>query len=655
MPEVRQLIYVTNRTIGAAADDLKRSLRRDKDIYLDVRDSSWFIERELSAPQREAASIELAQRIVEPLLIERRIRQHFAPALTNDEARLALLHLTLDAEDQASDKGLTKRCFESLVLAAVHDSEPEIRLTKGAIASRVARLLPAGFEMQIEQQVAGALQRLSVRNGPIKQHGKTDEYFLSFEQREEVKRKTTEYLRFQGELESKLVSALQAAVPEVTLDDEQLAAVGSDLRLGLETVLLRRGEVFAAAVKTGQSEQVDAQEIVSIIGQMKRSTGATLTVEQIAVAIIEVLERPSASVRRYLHRLADAYTVFAFLRQTPDVQKVVLSMFSGGELWLDTTIILPLFAEVLLDDPSDRYYHALIRAAKDAGLRLYATDGVVEEVERHVNRCVAFARIGPGTWRSRVPFLSTAYALSGRARASFADWVERFRGTAEPEEDIREYLYDMHGIERRNLLKESEEAPSDLRAAVQEVWYQAHERRRKAAGEEDLDPAIKQKLVAHDVENTVGIMQLRKQARANPLGYRAWWLTLDSIALSLGPELQKIMTTAPPANPTISPDFMSQYLRIGPLRTAIERELWAGLPILTDITRYDFLPTELVAIADEVRESHSELEEGVIRRRVRDALNKAKVQRGPEALGGAARMKEAIAKRLGDQVARSKR
>ena len=92
-----------------------------------------------------------------------------------------------------------------------------------------------------------------------------------------------------------------------------------------------------------------------------------LSNEQVAAAAIEVLERPSHEVRQHLHRLADAYTMFAFLRQAPDVQKVVVSMFSGGDIWLDTSMILPLLAETLLDEPQDRYYpHSLKRRKMSA-------------------------------------------------------------------------------------------------------------------------------------------------------------------------------------------------------------------------------------------------------------------------------------------------
>lgn len=650
MPSVTQIIYATNQVIGPDADSLLSEMRRNEDRYIDIRDRSWFVDRELTHPQRETASIELARRIVEPLLLEKRLRDNVAPAIVNEDARVGLLHLVLESRDEASNKGLTKTCFDSLTLAALHDTDPESRASRKQVHDRVESFLPAGHETQISQQVDSALQRLSGRAGPVKHYQKADDFCLSFAERERVAQRTSEYLLFEHELEQRLADALALTAPSLKAPTGGWAAISRDLRMALENVLLRRGEAFAESTKTGRVFQIDAPEIIRTVADSSRSTGRLLTDEQVASAVMEVLDKPSPAVRSYLHRLADAYTMFAFLLQTPDVQKAMVTMFSNGELWLDTSAILPVIAENLLEDATSRRYSAILRAAKDAGLRLFVTDGVVEEVERHLNRCLVFSRTPTSQWRSNVPFIYSMYALSGRARASFAGWVENFRGSSRPEEDVLEYLSEAFGVERRNLKEQEEQASIELRSAVQEVWFEAHERRRKSVRDEEVDGLTRHRLVAHDVENTVGVIQLRRGSSPSPLGYRAWLLTLDGVAFSLTDELKKHLGKDSPSSPAISPDFMTQYLRLGPLRAAIERELWVSLPILTDISRYDYLPKELVELADSVREEHGGIEERVLRRRVRDTLETAKVRRGPETLGGMRHMHDRLKETISSQT-----
>lgn len=647
MPTITRLVYCTNQLIGPAADDLKEELRRQT-LSLDVRDRSWFVDRELTYPQRAAASDELAQRFVAPLLAARGVAERVAPTLDNHEARLALLHLTLEGYDQSSEKGLTKSCFESLVLAALHDSKAEKVRDLSDIIDVVGQSAPTAEAGQLQAQVEGALKRLSVRGGPVKQVGKSSSYHLSFEEQSRSAERTTRFLLQQSQVDQEFQAVLQQL--DVPGDKVETAAA---LRRGLETVLLRRGERFASAMTTGQPSHVDAEEVLVALteaGTPLTNIGRTAAAE----VILEILENPTTATAQHLRRIADGYTLFAFLRQTADVQKVVLQIFSEGDVWLDTTAVLPLLAETLLVDPAERHFTVLLQAAREAGLRLFVTDGIVEEVERHINRCLTYARMSSGDWQGRVPFLYAAYTLTGRGRGNFATWLDEFRGSQTPEEDVKEFLHDLFRIENRNLIAEAAAAPDELRAAVQEIWHAAHEKRRgRGPAGGDLTPAIALRLVAHDVENCVGVMQLRRQSPSSPMGYRAWWLTLDRVAFRLREELGKRIAGQVPPSPALSPDFLTELLRLGPLRVAIERESHVTLPVVLDISRFESLPKRLIDLADQVRRDAEGQSERLIQRKVKEALNDARWRVGPQAQGGIQAAEDRIQARLSAQQSRS--
>jgi hypothetical protein len=648
MPNTRTLIYATNQIIGPDADSLVSDLRRTDRISLDIRDRNWFVDRELTYPQRSVAATELAHKFVDPLLVERGVRSFVSPALGRDEARIALVHLALEGEDLQSSKGWTRSCFEALVLSALNDTSNDNRMTSAEIISRVHELLPSSDEAQISRQIESALNRLTRRSGPVKL--KNGSYALSFSEGEELRNRLASFALQEEDLKKDLVATVKIAAPrlEGELDSDGWLAVAESLRLGLEVVLLAQGEEFATAVTTGEAHQANAREVLAQVTASVHNTAAGLTDEEATAAIIETLERPSPNLRNHLRRLADAYTMYAFLRQTSDVQRVVLTIFTGGDLWLDTSVILPLFAETLLEDPAERRYTTILRAALDAGLRLYMTPGVVEEVDSHLNRCLVCARTDIRSWRSSIPFVFAAYTLSGRGRGQFATWLERFRGQRQPIEDICEYLADTYAIDLRSLEEEASSADPELRTAVQEIWYEAHERRR--GEDESLDLITMNRLVSHDVENCLGVFQLRQASPASPMGYRYWYLTLDRVALTLKRALTERLGRNPPDSPALSPDFMTQYLRLAPVRTAVERQLWANLPLLTDVSRYDFVPKELIARADELRREIGDLDERIIRRRVRDTLNDMKLEEGPQALAGIRGMERG----LSEQIMRSR-
>lgn len=648
-PNVRELVYVTNQVVGAAADELKSSLRKDSGISLDVRDRQWFVERENTYPQRSIASERLAEMFVNPVLARSNLA-NVAPHLTGDEGRVALLQLAMDDTDDVNDRNLTKSCFESLTIAALRGTSAEKTMTQRQVEEQITALVPAGAPGQVEALVAGALERLSRRRGPIKAIRTTGAFHLSFAESQRLADQTAAYILDERELEKELAAAV-CAIEGSGFDRAKATEASQTLREILESVLLRRGEAFASAVQSGETVQLDAGTLVDEIKAINLSNG--LSDQQAAAAILQVLDTPSARMSAYLRRLADSYTLFAFLRQTPDVQKVVLSIFSEGSIWLDTSAILPLIGETLVDDLMRRHYTQLLRSAVEAGLSLFATPGVIEEVERHLNRCVAFAHSSHESWIGRTPFLYSAYILSGRSSADFVSWQDQFRGRERPVEDVRDYLEEDFSIKESSLEAVADGAPIELRAAVQELWMEQHDRRRGAGVDFATDPGTISRLVAHDVENTVGIIQLRRNETRSPMGYKSWWLTMDKTALRLKSYLQDRMgTDAPNSSPALSPDFLSQYFRLAPMRVAIERDIHVGLPVMTDISRLENIPRELIELADRVRAENSGLDERIIRRKVRDTLDAARAKQGPLAVGGLHEIQKTILGEISEQATR---
>src|SRR6266542_512919 len=139
--DVTELIYVTNQIIGPKADGIRRELRRDFNLFLDIWDRSWFLDRVNTHPQREAAAERLAEQVVDPLLAEEGIISTKAHVLTSDEAKAALVYLTLQWQDDIRDKGLTKVCFEAMVRAVLRGTDSDHRLTRAEVHSRIQSIL----------------------------------------------------------------------------------------------------------------------------------------------------------------------------------------------------------------------------------------------------------------------------------------------------------------------------------------------------------------------------------------------------------------------------------------------------------------------------------------------------------------------------------
>jgi hypothetical protein len=633
IPGALVLIYASNQSIGADADGVKKAARTKQGLSLDVRDRQWFLDRVLGSPSREKAAEELSQVIVDPYLASVGVGPHVQSELSSPEAIAAVTFLGLQWRDDTREKGLTKLAFEALVRAALVNTDSSNRLTRQQVHSRVQQILPDHPTQKVAELVDSALRRLAKHT--VKHWPKVDEFCLAHE---EVQ-KFNEFRVKSALAEVDLVAAIQKIVANALGTFKAVPAecepeITKSLRAATDAILFERSQAFAVAVQSGTlSALADSDFTNAITSEVsKASLPKVKGVDWVAVlrsGVRSILTSEDSAIQEYLRALSDSYTLLAFLQQTPDVQSAVEKMFSHGNLWLDATVVLPLIADTLAKSEGEHgRFTRMIDAATDAGLHLFVTPGVVEEVERHMNRAKTCVQLTHAQWKGSVPFLLERYVGSGRSPASFPQWLENFRGEARPLEDISEYLKDEFGIETRSLEVERNNAPQELRHALEQIWHERYQYRREKYGAE-LDDMAVTRLIAHDVECYCGVIQLRTKERASPFGYSAWWLTVDKQAYDLKEKLRSRMSITVPDSPVMSADFMVNYLAFGPMRRRVIKAKEAQLPLLMIMGNASYLTPDLMVEAENLRSQLKDLPERVIRRQVRDHLDRARSRIGP--------------------------
>jgi len=634
-PETSSLIYMSNQQIGAAADDLKRDIRRKSGISVDTRDRNWFLDRVLSNTANERAAEELARVIVDPILADEGIRARGSSELSSPEAVAALTYLSLLWKDDIREKSLTKTAFEALVRAALTGTNSANRLGRKAIKDSVKRLFPEHPPEQVDGFVDIALKRLTKK--AIRHWQLEDEFCLSFEETQRI----SDY-KISAALADEALSDAIMSISHLVLEAKggarkDCGLLSGAIRTTVEGILLARSQAFAAAVQVGtlgRLANLDFRDAVNTeCARHPLPKRKDLDwVAAIQAGVREVLLSGNPAIHAYFKTLADAFTLLAFLRQTPDVQGAVEKMFSHGELWLDATIVLPLISESLEEEYRGRFT-LMIEASRNAGLKMYVTSGVIEEVDTHMNKALACLRMGSGQWRGSKPFLLERYLETGRSAMSFASWIENFKGNSRPEADLEEYLKEQYEIARRDLAAERAAADPELCDAMQQIWHEAHSRRRQGQVV-PVDEMVLTRLVEHDVESFCGVIQRRKSEKPSPFGYSAWWLTIDRKAFNLQDKLSDRLGRKPPDSPVLSADFLLNYLAFGPLRKRVPKSTEFNLPLVMDLGLITFIPPEILDEAEAIREELKDLPERVIRRHVRDSLDMAKRRIGPIARAG---------------------
>jgi hypothetical protein len=628
IPKALILIYVTNQIIGAGSDILKKTLRVKYGLTLDVRDRSWFVERVLGSQARQKAAEELAYVIVDPVLSSVGVGPHVQSELSSPEAIAAVTFLGLQWQDDTRGKGLTKLAFEAIVCAVLVETSSQNRLPRAAVHARVLQLLPYHSQKQLRSQIDSALNRLSRRS--IKHWQSSDEFCLSHDEIQRIGKFRTQAALSEANLQASIDRLVQLQLTANGIPEAHGLEFAICLRRATDAVLFERSQAFAMAIQTDSLAILARTDFQStLISEISRSSLPKLPkVDWLAIlqaGVNNLLTSDDPAVQAYLRSLADSYTLLAFLKLTPDVQGAVAKMFSYGMLWLDTSIVLPLLADTLATNDGEKgRFSRMIEAARDSGLKLFVTPGVIEEVERHMNKALTCLRVPYGQWEGSVPYLLARYVASGRSPSSFQNWLENFRGEFRPLQDLTEYLGEKFDIVERSLESERNAAPADLRHALEQIWHERYERRQ----DRYLDEMAVTRLVNHDVECYAGIVQLRTKEGSSSFGYSAWWLTVDQQTFDLRGRLRQQMSSPPPDSPVMSADFLVNYLAFGPARQRVTKSKEAHLPLLMALGNAAQLTPELISEAETFRSKLKDLPERVIRRQVRDHLDQARSRIG---------------------------
>jgi len=629
-PSVRILIYLSNQHIGGQADEIKQSLL-EHGISLDVRDLNWFLERAELGETRQNAAEQLIECIARPYLIGEDIINKPSSALTSQEARAALLYLGMQLQDDITEKGLTKLSFDALVRAALRQTYSDARITRDQVHQTIRDYLPSANRDQLSHHIDAALRRLTKRY--IRHWQKEDEFCLTHEEHQRILSKLAEKENEEAAFYGEVAAHCRFCLQEVK-DAKEADIADLQLRIPrvIEKLLLRLGEAFVCNVLSGTLDRMGFEQLTDIVVEDISSNLPQGNVSQhmpriVATIVRSLLAEPNESTQHYLRRLSNSYTLFSFLLETPDVQSATQKLFSHGTVWLDTTVLLPLFAEQLEADEKLRKFMRLLHACGDAGIELRVTPGVIQEITSHMNTALTCSQYLPASWRGRVPYLYYQYLHTGKPRQEFSKWLSLFRGTERPEEDVAQYLFDIFGIQKAPLSEEMNKVSQELRWAAERLWTQAHRERRRQYIEEG-DESTTQQLIKNDLETYLGVISLRQQEQVTELGYRHWLLTLDSIAWQIRNRLRDEFQNRTPTSPLLSLNFLVNNLTFGPERRKLSRTQEQTLPIVLDIEMAESMPQDIMEIADRVRRENEGLPEYVIRRRVRDAIDRARRRRG---------------------------
>lgn len=626
VPTARHLVYVTNHRISAQADELRRELRSKHELILDVRDQSWFLDRWNVDERRHASAERAAQAIVDPLLASSGVVQRVPGPLTRPEQQCAFMYLSIRREHERGGKGLRRLSYEALICAALRSTDPEQRMTRQEVKQTVKRMLPEQNEETVASEVDRALDRMAKRL--VRHYRPDDSFCLTYDERERLAEMSVNRAVEEGELRDEIKERVGRLDYSAGIDADGVEWVIDQVELLMGRLLMIRGEQIASALVCEQVPSVDLRDLLEIssraAGEWRVPACVPGTVsDDMARLVGSLLTHPGPAATRFLKQTAETYTLLSVLNQAHDVQEVVKKLFSTGDVWLDTSILLPIIAEDLRPD-EERPIRQALQAARAAGLRFHVTDGVIEEVERHINNCLACVRSGSER-RWSAPFLYCEFVASGQPVYQMPSWLENYCGSVRPEDDIADFLRRQLGVARTGLRESAQALTGATRQLVLDCWMDGHRRRRNQSTDgESMDSEAVQRLVQHDVENYLGVLGRRRAEAESPFGYQSWWLTLDHVAFEIDTQLRLDRNPDWRGSPLMTLDFLSVYLYCVQTQTPLGAEAHAAPVFWIEMSHV--VPEAIIDAANTIRRQYADLPEHIVARRIRDRCDWLRTQ-----------------------------
>ena len=622
------LIYVTNRRIVPQADGLVAELRREQ-IQLDVRDAQYFLQRVAVSPETRAATRELCRIVVDPKLPLRDVVS--SSPLSTTELREGLLYLELLTRDTEATRNQTRLLYESIVLNVLAAAERDQPLSSQQITEEVRRRFPGHDALSISNHVSTALTRLCVQKRATCER---QAYALHYSERERLAESAVALLEERDRTRTEISLSIRRREADLDLRlkaNECLPFIDLVERL-IETLLERQGNEFAsgicahmttlspidlyqAATRLVRQNQVGLREALDI-----KSVDLQDLAELATDVVQDIVTAPGETMQLRLRRLADSYTLLAFMQQTPDVRHVIARLFSRGKLVLDSSLLLRVFPETRLDE-SDRQFTNLLRAAGSAGMDLCATRGVINEIVTHLQKGILFDTLG-SSWVGREPFVHQKWAATHSA-GSYAGFLDDFIGK-HPAADLVAFLKDYLGIGILDLTSLRGAFDPDLVTMLTDIWTE-HKLWQLTPQSDEGNFALR---IGHDVEQFVAVLTLRGSESPDIYGHEAWMVTDDKTAAGMLESAAK-HGLALPSNPAMSPNFLSNLLSFGPSRTTIDPQIRRLMPTALEIIDNGWGLPDLSRAAEAIRRECHGRPEYYIRRRLREAVDKFKAEVAP--------------------------
>jgi len=588
--------YVTNRSvlnkdtiIDKFIDKYKKPIR--------IFDQTWFV----THANHSAATINCYYTFVDSHLHEfnKPGKSYVVSNLTENAELFVFLRQQL--ENNREDLKLDNLLADTLILFGLEGTDPDKGLfkTKEELFESIRGYVK--FDPRIlSETIEKRLKSLSTKPRRIKYHSVKSGYCLPYETRVEIQNRNLSDVQLLETFYEQTSETLKKYLQEESVIVRDLIKLIDEV---IHSIFYQQGLEFSNYILHGKSQQViekNLQEVINLV--VDNSSVVDKNREKVKTALLmairDIVYNGTIEQKKYFKSLSNTYMMMFLLQWNPQIAIYFESMASKLVIYVCTSILVPALSEYFLSTENKRHWN-LLKGANAAGIRLYISDAIVDELKHHFymlkskydtlfrhNEHIYLNSESETMYIDEIMFRAYFYAKSQKKVYNFEDFMSNF---VEPDlktvkDDLISYLKSEFGIEYFNdeslKIKISEEEQLKLT--------------------EKLASNKSSKKAETDSKIILSIYKLREKnnetATSGIFGYKTWWLSKDSTTFKA---VTAVFGDKYPVSCYIRPDFLYNYIILAPKKHEVDEMYKEVFPSLLGVNLSFHLPSEVTEFVQE--------------------------------------------------------
>ncbi len=580
----KALTYVTAQSVKHIDLD-QEDLTQDTGVFVRIRDANWIVANVNHSLATVAAFDSYLRKYLAFLdnlggatLIEK---------TDHVDYRAMCVFLGQEVERRRNSGDLLEPVCDSLILWALEGTDPD----EGQLASRqdivekIATVLPAArqfIEPVLDDRLAQLSSKGNATGREIRRYVQDDLYCLPYETR----RLVAEENITDESLKARVLNRMEERIQ--TLNDEVSPRIAARVALrAIGSTFEARGLELAAFLEQRIGNYEDlfiADHVDTALEDEKLSGPAAITARSAVLeAVRSALYESSEDERALFSKLARTYSLLFSLKVEPRIVDYFQSMSESLVLLIGTDILVRALSERYLRR-EDQMTCNLLCLLRDAGADLLLSQPASEEVHSHVVGSdrefeayfeAAERLVNLEIAKNCPKILIRAYFYAKLAPSEGVEgprsWREFIQQICDPDslrfprggEQIRKYLVERFGLQyvsTQDLTRFTSKA--DIARLADEL-DRARPGKLRILAENDA----KMVLSVYGKRRSMG-----EDKRANPYGYRTWWVTQETTVRTVTRDLVKERG----ADYMMRPEFLADFLALAP-RARDVREAYSSI------------------------------------------------------------------------------